>query len=147
MTTLTDKGTIIFQSNGEHLYLERVAQEERYIPGHPGAQPVPGTGCAYQFENGRLEVRPDQDILPTGPLGEEESAVDWLRRHSFFGDRFFEIQQPVPAPDDDLREVTRLAMQRDEAGLVEMYDREQAGFNRSAVIAAIETALKGLEES
>lgn len=144
-TNTVPKTKIKFYATGANLNLERVPPEET-SDGRGNWTAKRGTGCMYSFNNGALEIDPEQDVLPTGPDGEDETALEWLRRHTYFGDRFFEIEPTPPSPDETLAEITRLTVKGDTEALAEIYDTEIDGYKRTAIISASESALRALEE-
>lgn len=147
-----------FASRGRHLTLERV---------HPRRQIEPSTGnaywidgIAYEFQEGILEVYPDQDVIAdrfnrdTGQM-EEQDAIEWMRGHDLYGtDRgFWELAPVAPDPAPLQSAILKLAVAagnpatREEAELrlVTLYEQEADTWKRPVVLDAVKVALAAIE--
>lgn len=146
---IPDETRVAFHSTFEHHLLTRVP--DTHIVTALG-QKVPKPGVHYTFVGGLLTLRVGQDVLAdrmneqTGEL-EEQDAVDWIRAHPLFGVNITEIPPVPPAPDAALQKVMQAAVARDERTLVDIYEQEGKGFQRAAVLRAVENALRAIEST
>jgi hypothetical protein len=149
--------TITFISKGPNLYLERVPPEVRYVSqGGSIKQLVDKPGVVYETRNGSFTVAIGQDVLPTyyGPQvegqwfketdKEEEDAVEWLRRHPEFGDRFFEQPQEAPDAEDVFLEIGKAEATKDLDKLNEIAEFELQNWNRERVMEACRDAYEAI---
>ena len=143
MATTVASKTITFRSTSPDLVLVREPTDEVIGLGNK-VRPVAGSGLQYRFVEHQLVVTEDQDPRP-GPSGEDETAVEWLRRHPLLHDRFFEIQPPPPDAGPVLAEIATLTANRDIDRLVEIFEEERTGHERKQVLDTAAAALKGLE--
>lgn len=144
MSTAVHSKVRFMAANGSEMVLVRVHPEEIAQP-KGGVRAVPGTGCRYEFQAGVLEIDPEQDVLATAEDGSEETALEWLRRHQHFGDRFVEVQ-PAPPPDAPvLSRILDVTLDGDLDTLEAMLVEEREGWQREPVLAALEKAIAGLK--
>lgn len=136
--------TRTYFSTGVHYQIPRVKPDEQVLP---NGKTVVRNMADYErymlrFEHNFLRLEEGQDVLPTGPEGEEEDAVAFLERQPAFGTWFRRQDDPVPEPTaEELSEITRLAASGNEEGLRAALLKEEEGHDREPVKAAIRSAL------
>jgi hypothetical protein len=149
--------TVTFISKGPNLSLERVPPDVEYVSaGGSIKQLVRKPAVVYATENGIIKVEVGQDVLSTefGPQmpgntfrptdQETEDAVDWLRRHPEFGDRFFEQPQQEPDAEDVFLEIGKAEAAKNLDRLNELAEFELANWNRERVMEKLKEAYNAI---
>lgn len=132
--------TVRFSAPGIGLRLVVEPQEERYHPTTGKLSAVRNTGKTIEFQP---DGRGGQIFETSDP-----AEIEWLRAHPQFERRQY-IEEPVAKPPSSpvLSEIAQLAARRDVDGLVEVYEREQAGDAREDILETITASLSAIEQT
>lgn len=152
MSTAT-KGKIVkyFSTHPNHQII-RVKPDERVMP---NGKMVAVNMAEYldkmlEFNDGWLEVREGENVLPTGPPDSEgnptlEDDVQFLERQPSFGNIFHRQDDPVPAPTaEELERITDAVLNGDLKALRVIAEEELAGFERPEILGPIRKAAEKL---
>lgn len=137
-----------FISNHPAMRVLRATAQERLLQN--GNVAVTKPELCYEFQDRRLSVRLGQDVLPdkvdpdTGEIVEQD-AVEYLRTHPDFNNRFYEITPEVPDPGPLFEQITTALLSEDVAALTAIGDEEHATFNRDEIMDLVKAALDKLE--
>lgn len=99
-----------------------------------------------QFRNNQLEVKVGQDVLPTGPDGEQEDVVAFLERHPRFGIMFHRVDDQAPPADSAHDLIQGLLLDGDLDGLGALAETEMANWARPEVQHALVKGLQRLHD-
>lgn len=142
--------TVRFLSEHGRFKLIRQPQGELILPNGKVTRNPAQPGVNYWFEHGELTVREGQDVLAdkinpdTGEIVEQD-ALEWLRSHPDYGNRFYEVEPVAPDPGPLYIQIGRLAAEADVDGLVALGDEENESWQRPEVLTAISDAIAGIE--
>lgn len=130
-------GSVKFLSRGRNQRLVREARN--IVPNQLGQQVIVADGKAYNFgPNGTLLLEPGQDVMATGPHGEEEDALTWIRRHPQLNTRFWEEGRapgkPLPSDEQMLERIMRAGMDLQPHRLARLIELEEQSYGRAMLI-------------
>lgn len=144
---------ITFISPSKELRIVRVPTQRDVVNGmsrtiHPGVHYVFGP-------NGQAKVWEGDDAIADGPRDEygepvEQDAVEFLRRHAWHGDKFWEVgSEPGvarPTLDELVPRITAAAAGQDRTTLRAIREQEVASHRRASVLSIVDASLKALGE-
>jgi hypothetical protein len=148
LATKTKGKQHIYMSEHHDMVITRVKPDERFMP---NGRMVVTNGSAYEkgqlrFKDGRLQVREGDQVLPTGPAGEEEDVVQFLDRRAREGAEFFKVDDPAPAVStDELTTIALLAAAGNREELEKVFAAESEGHGRPEVLEAVRAAVGAID--
>lgn len=144
MATATQKEVATYYAKGRNTRLVR--RPEVIITTPTGQQLKQQDPLRYEFEpDGWLTVEEGQDLLPTGPRGEDEDAITWLERHRLFNIKFWregqEPDRPQPVEEDVLQWINESAVALDDEHIAKLLQQERDTHDRPVVVKSAERAI------
>jgi hypothetical protein len=133
----TGPRTVVYEARGRNHRLVR--RPRQVIPNQFGQQVIAQEGVAYDFApNGRLTLEEGQDPLDTGPRGETEDAISWIRRHAhlnvYFWEQGREPDRPLPTDEQMLERIMRAGMDLQPHRLLALIATEESTHHRQMLL-------------
>jgi hypothetical protein len=141
--TLIKPDTVRYWALSDNFGIHRVEAEEVI---QPNGKMVVRNKQQYdryyiQFRNNQFNAVAGQDVLPTGPNGEDEDVIAYLERQPSFGVHFHRVDEGAPDAGPVHEQITELSVAGSLEGLVELGRVEQANWRRPEVGHALVRAL------
>jgi hypothetical protein len=126
---------VVFRSKGRGFRVVHIGQRRW---SEMGMQQV-SAGITYEFSPGGDVEDPQAGAFRT----RDRRAVEYLRSLDSYGRDFYEVgNEPgrVPSSESTIEKIMSLALELDDAGLEELQETEQEGYQRQDVLVAVSKA-------
>ena len=144
--------TVRYYSVSPHYQLIRLRADERITP---AGKVYVANQSAYeqaivQFNDGWLEVREGEQVLPSGPPGEDgepqlEDVVTFLERQPTFGNLFHRQEEVKPPVDQgQMDAITEAILNADVEALRAIHAAEADSYERPEILGPVAKALEKL---